>query len=99
MSKLGSIKETLLMGPGPSCVPPQVYDALSTVTIGHLDPIFIEIMDEIKAMLKELFQTDYELTIPMSGTGSSGMETCFVNLVEPGDKLRRHTGKGEGVGY
>ncbi len=87
MSKLQAIKETLLMGPGPSCVPPQVYDALGTTTIGHLDPAFIDIMDEIKEMLKQLFQTDHDLTIPMSGTGSSGMETCYVNLVEPGDKV------------
>jgi alanine-glyoxylate transaminase/serine-glyoxylate transaminase/serine-pyruvate transaminase len=87
MSKLHAIEETLLMGPGPSCVPPQVYEALGTTTIGHLDPAFIDIMDDIKEMLKQLFQTDYELTIPMSGTGSSGMETCFVNLVEPGDKV------------
>jgi alanine-glyoxylate transaminase/serine-glyoxylate transaminase/serine-pyruvate transaminase len=87
MSQLQAIQETLLMGPGPSCVPPQVYDALARPTIGHLDPAFIEIMDTIKAMLKQLFQTDYELTIPMSGTGSSGMETCFVNLVEPGDRV------------
>ncbi len=87
MSKLQAIQETLLMGPGPSCVPPRVYEALATATIGHLDPAFIEIMDEIKDMLKQLFQTDHNLTIPMSGTGSSGMETCFVNLVEPGDKV------------
>jgi len=87
MNKLKKIKETLLMGPGPSCVPPQVYEALATVTIGHLDPAFIGIMDEIKAMLKQVFQTENDVTIPISGTGSAGMETCFVNLVEPGDKL------------
>jgi alanine-glyoxylate transaminase/serine-glyoxylate transaminase/serine-pyruvate transaminase len=87
MSKLNEIKETLLMGPGPSCVPPQVYEALATATIGHLDPSFIGIMDEIKAMLKQMFQTENDMTIPMSGTGSAGMETCFVNLVEPDDKL------------
>ena len=87
MSKLNEIKETLLMGPGPSCVPPQVYEALTTATIGHLDPAFIGIMDEIKAMLKQMFQTENEVTIPISGTGSAGMETCFVNLVEPDDRL------------
>lgn len=87
MSKLNEIKETLLMGPGPSCVPPQVYEALATATIGHLDPAFIGIMDEIKAMLKQMFQTENDVTIPISGTGSAGMETCFVNLVEPDDKL------------
>ncbi|MDY6791981.1 MAG: alanine--glyoxylate aminotransferase family protein [Thermodesulfobacteriota bacterium] len=87
MNKLNKIKDTLLMGPGPSCVPPQVYEALATATIGHLDPAFIKVMDEIKVMLKQVFQTENDITIPMSGTGSAGMETCFVNLIEPGDKL------------
>ena len=87
MSKLTEIKETLLMGPGPSCVPPQVYEALATTIIGHLDPAFIGIMDDIKTMLKKVFQTENDVTIPMSGTGSAGMEACFVNLVEPGDKV------------
>jgi alanine-glyoxylate transaminase/serine-glyoxylate transaminase/serine-pyruvate transaminase len=87
MNKLKEIRETLLMGPGPSCVPPNVYKAMATATIGHLDPAFIEIMDDIKQMLKQLFQSDHDLTIPISGTGSAGMETCFVNLVEPGDKV------------
>ena len=81
------IKETLLMGPGPSCVPPAVYEALSRPTIGHLDPRFISIMDEIKQMLQKLMQTSNRLTIPVSGTGSAGMEACFVNLVEPGDDI------------
>jgi alanine-glyoxylate transaminase/serine-glyoxylate transaminase/serine-pyruvate transaminase len=84
---LDSINEVLLMGPGPSCVPPEVYTALSRPCIGHLDPKFIGIMDEIKGLLQELMQTKNRLTIPMSGTGSAGMETCFVNLVEPGDDV------------
>ncbi|MCP4294835.1 MAG: alanine--glyoxylate aminotransferase family protein [Proteobacteria bacterium] len=84
---LESIQETLLMGPGPSCVQPQVYKALSRPTIGHLDPKFIEIMDEIKLFLQKIMQTKNQLTIPISGTGSAGMETCFVNLVEPGDEV------------
>jgi len=84
---LDTLSETLLMGPGPSCVPPQVYSALSRYTIGHLDPRFIALMDEIKTRLRTLFQTDNALTVPMSGTGSSGMEACFVNLVEPGDRV------------
>ncbi len=87
MNKLDNVKETLLMGPGPSCVPPQVYDAIQRPTIGHLDPDFIVIMDEIKSMLKQVMATENKLTAPMSGTGSAGMETCFVNLVEPGDKV------------
>ena len=82
-----TLTETLLMGPGPSCVPPAVYDALSRPTIGHLDPRFIAIMDEIKSGLRELLQTDNPLTLPISGTGSAGMETCFVNLIEHGDRV------------
>ena len=86
-NSLKKIEEILLMGPGPSCVSPEVYDAISKKTIGHLDPYFIKIMDEIKEMLKELLQTKNQLTIPASGTGSAGMESCFVNLVEKGDPV------------
>jgi alanine-glyoxylate transaminase/serine-glyoxylate transaminase/serine-pyruvate transaminase len=82
-----ALTDTLLMGPGPSCVPPAVYQALSLPTIGHLDPRFIVIMDEIKEMLRTLLDTDNTLTLPISGTGSAGMETCFVNLIEPGDDV------------
>ena len=84
---LDSVHETLLMGPGPSCVPPEVYRALSRPTIGHLDPAFIEIMDHIKKQLRRIMNTENLLTLPISGTGSAGMETCFVNLVEPGDDV------------
>ncbi len=84
---LDSLSQTLLMGPGPSCVPDQVYRALSQYTIGHLDPRFIALMDEIKLRLQKLMQTGNRLTIPVSGTGSAGMETCFVNLVEQGDPV------------
>ena len=76
-----------LMGPGPSDVSQRVLDALSRPTIGHLDPEFIRLMDEIKALLQYAFQTKNELTMPVSAPGSAGMETCFVNLVEPGDKV------------
>ena len=75
----------VLMGPGPSDVPPAVLDALSEPTIGHLDPEFLRVLDETQAMLRRVFGTDNELTLPISGTGSAGMETCFVNLLEPGD--------------
>jgi alanine-glyoxylate transaminase / serine-glyoxylate transaminase / serine-pyruvate transaminase len=74
------------MGPGPSDVHPQVLKAMATPMIGHLDPQFIEIMNGVKEMLRDLFDTRNELTLPMSGTGSAGMETCFVNLLEPGDE-------------
>ncbi len=84
---LESIEEILLMGPGPSCVPPEVYKALSCKTLGHLDPYFIKIMDEIQVLLQQLMNTQNKLTLPISGTGSSGMETCFVNLIEPQDTV------------
>ncbi|MCV6613134.1 MAG: alanine--glyoxylate aminotransferase family protein [Amphritea sp.] len=76
-----------LMGPGPSDVSPRVLAALARPTIGHLDPEFIRMMDEIKGMLQYAFRTDSELTMPVSAPGSAGMEACFVNLVEPGDKV------------
>jgi alanine-glyoxylate transaminase / serine-glyoxylate transaminase / serine-pyruvate transaminase len=76
-----------LMGPGPSDIHPRVLAAMSRPTIGHLDPEFIRMMDEIKVMLKYAFQTNNEMTMPVSAPGSAGMETCFVNLVEPGDKV------------
>ncbi len=76
-----------LMGPGPSDVHPRVLSALSRPTIGHLDPKFVGMMDEVKSMLQYAFQTNNELTMPVSAPGSAGMETCFVNLVEPGDKV------------
>ena len=76
-----------LMGPGPSDVSPRVLSALARPTIGHLDPEFIHMMDEIKEMLQALFKTQSSLTLPVSAPGSAGMEACFVNLVEPGDKV------------
>jgi alanine-glyoxylate transaminase / serine-glyoxylate transaminase / serine-pyruvate transaminase len=84
---LAPVTETLLMGPGPSNVAQSVRDALALPTIGHLDPRFIAIMDEVKAMLRTVFQTANQITIPISGTGSAGMEASFVNFVEPGDKV------------
>ena len=76
----------ILMGPGPSDVPPRVLDAMARPTIGHLDPAFIEMMEELKILLRYAFQTENDLTFPVSAPGSVGMETCFVNLLEPGDK-------------
>ena len=87
VNKLSQIKKPLLMGPGPSCVSESVYQALATPTLGHLDPKFISLMDDIKEFLKEMLNTDNQLTVPISGTGSAGMETCFVNLIEPRDKV------------
>jgi len=79
--------ERLLLGPGPSPTAPSIYDALAKRTLGHLDPAFLAIMDEIRAMLRAVFRTKNAMTMPMSGTGSAGMETCIVNLVEPGDRV------------
>jgi alanine-glyoxylate transaminase/serine-glyoxylate transaminase/serine-pyruvate transaminase len=79
--------ERLLMGPGPSNVSTRVLRAMSAPCIGHLDPYFLSVMDETQGLLRFLFQTENPLTIPVSGTGSAGMETCFVNLVEPGDEV------------
>ncbi|WP_024851959.1 pyridoxal-phosphate-dependent aminotransferase family protein [Hydrogenovibrio kuenenii] len=76
-----------LMGPGPSDVHPRILSAMARPTIGHLDPAFVGMMDEVKAMLKYAFQTENEMTMPVSAPGSAGMETCFANLVEPGDKV------------
>ncbi len=75
------------MGPGPSDVHPRILSAMARPTIGHLDPAFIEMMDEVKEMLKYAFVTENELTMPISAPGSAGMEACFANLVEPGDKV------------
>jgi len=76
-----------LMGPGPSDVHPRVLQAMARPTIGHLDPAFIEMMEQTKEALKYAFKTENELTMPVSAPGSAGMETCFANLVEPGDKV------------
>ena len=76
-----------LMGPGPSDVNPRILEALGRPTIGHLDPVFVAMMDEMKELLRYAFQTKNELSMPVSAPGSAGMEMCFVNLVEPGDKV------------
>ncbi len=75
------------MGPGPSDVHPRILEALSRPTIGHLDPAFVAMMEQTKELLQYAFQTNNALTMPVSGPGSAGMETCFVNLVEPEDKV------------
>ena len=79
--------QRILMGPGPSDVSPRVLQAMARPTLGHLDPLFVGMMDEVKGLLQYAFQTKNELTMPISAPGSAGMEACFVNLVEPGDKV------------
>ncbi|MET1218536.1 MAG: alanine--glyoxylate aminotransferase family protein [Glaciecola sp.] len=80
-------KNRTLMGPGPSDVSPQVLNALARPTLGHLDPQFIELMDETKQLLQYVFKTENALTMPISAPGSAGMEACVVNLVEPGETV------------
>ena len=77
----------VLMGPGPSDVSPAVLAALAAPTVGHLDPYFLKLMDHVQQMLRQVFQTSNKLTLAVSGTGSAGMETCVVNLIEPGDRM------------
>jgi len=77
----------VLMGPGPSDVDPRVLEAMARPTIGHLDPAFLEVLNEIHELLQYTFQTRNELTFAVSGTGSAGMETCVVNIIEPGDPM------------
>lgn len=77
----------ILMGPGPSDIHPSVLAAMAAPTVGHLDPYFLKTMDEVQTMLRQVFQTSNEMTMAISGTGSAGMETCVVNLIEPGDRF------------
>jgi alanine-glyoxylate transaminase / serine-glyoxylate transaminase / serine-pyruvate transaminase len=77
----------LLLGPGPSDAHPRVLTAMATPLLGHLDPQFLAIMNETKEMLQQAFLTKNDLTFPVSATGMAGMETCMVNLLEPGDKI------------
>ncbi|MBI2320193.1 MAG: aminotransferase class V-fold PLP-dependent enzyme [Betaproteobacteria bacterium] len=76
-----------LMGPGPTEIHPRVLTTMSQPAIGYLDPVFVEMMEELKALLRYVYQTRNPLTFPVSGPGSVGMEYCFVNLVRPGDKV------------
>src|SRR5881398_3405275 len=81
------IPQRVLLGPGPSDVSPRVLEAMARPTIGHLDPVFLQIMDDIRTKLRQVFRTQNEMTLAVSGTGSAGMEAMFVNLVEPGDRV------------
>ena len=79
--------ERLLLGPGPSNAHPRVLQAMAAPLVGHLDPIFLQIMDRIQALLCYTFQTQNALTIPISGTGSAAMEAALANMIEPGDPI------------
>ena len=84
---LHEVEKVLLMGPGPSSIHESVYKALSVSCLGHLDPYFIKIMDAVKQQIQQVFRTSNRLSLPMSGTGSAGMETSFVNFIERGDPV------------
>ena len=81
------VPERLLLGPGPSPVPQRVLQAMASPVLGHLDPAFLEVMDETMDLLRKAFRTTNSLTIPISGTGSAGMEAGVMNLLEPGDRI------------
>src|SRR5574338_1657688 len=81
------VPRRLLLGPGPSIVHPRVLQALATPLVGHLDPAFLSVMNDIQALLRRTFSTTNQFTIAVSGTGSAGMEAAIVNLVEPGDTV------------
>jgi len=87
MVNKADIQKPMLMGPGPSDVHPRVLEAMAMPPLGYLDSHFFEILDDIRQMLKAVFQTKNELTLAVSGTGMAGMETCVVNLIEPGDTM------------
>lgn len=80
------VPSRILMGPGPSDVDPRVLRVMATPLVGHLDPAFLDVLNEVMALLRQAFQTANRLTLPISGTGSAGMETVLVNLLEPGDR-------------
>ena len=86
-SKMPLVPPRILLGPGPSQVHPRVLQAMMSNMIGYLDPDFVLIMDEVSDLLKRVFQTEESLTMPLSGTGSAGMEAGFTSLLEPGDTV------------
>lgn len=87
MTDTATLPQRLLLGSGPSPVPQQVLDALARPTLGHLDPAFGEVIDEVGDLLRQAFVTDNRVAFPVSGTGSAGMEAMVANLVEPGDRV------------
>lgn len=82
-----NLPERILLGPGPSMVPPRVLLAMAQPVVGHLDPNFIAVMADVQQLLRAVFQTENELTIAISGTGSAGMEAALANFIEPGDRV------------
>ncbi|MEO6197044.1 MAG: aminotransferase class V-fold PLP-dependent enzyme, partial [Dehalococcoidia bacterium] len=89
MTDLGelNIPYRLLLGPGPSLVHPRVYRAMTAPVIGYMDPAFIQLMDDTQRPLRTLFRTENDMTMPVSGTGTAGMEAAIYNVTEPGDTV------------
>lgn len=87
MTDLSALPHRLLLGPGPSNAHPRVLEAMGRPLLGHLDPLFIELLDEVKGRLRTMFGTANAFTLPLSATGSAGMEACLVNLLEHGDEI------------
>lgn len=85
--RVAAIEPRLLLGPGPSPVSERILQAMAAPTVGHLDPQFLDLMDDVSDRLRRVFGTDNEMTFPVSGTGSAGMEASMVNMVEPGDTV------------
>jgi alanine-glyoxylate transaminase / serine-glyoxylate transaminase / serine-pyruvate transaminase len=79
-----SVPPRILLGPGPSLVDPRVLQVMASPLVGHLDPFFLDLMDRTKSLLQQVFQTQNQITIPVSGTGSAAMEAAVANMVEPG---------------
>jgi len=82
-----NVSSRILLGPGPRMVSPRVLRSMSTPLVGHLDPEFLSLMQDVQQMLRYVFQTENELTVPLSGTGSAGMEASLCNFIEPGDRV------------
>src|SRR5437867_10359268 len=79
--------QRLLLGPGPSPVDDRVLSAMAAPLLGHLDPLFLQCMDDVQSLLRYVFETENRVTIPISATGSAGMEAALVNVIEPGDEV------------
>src|SRR3990172_9164171 len=82
-----TLPRRILLGPGPSNLHPRVQQAMTAPMVGHLDPEFVKMMDDVMALLRQVFGTQNQLTFPVSGTGSAGMEAALVNILEPGDVI------------
>ena len=84
------LPQRMLLGAGPSTVHPRVLQAMTMPVVGHLDPAFFQVMDDVCDMLREVFHTENKMTVPISSTGTGAMETACANVIEPGDEVLMH---------